>query len=392
MTSWLKALRAQAGPLLPPALTFIDLYADVPEAEYPKGHEGIAHLARSLDSYCDRDPSDEDREFVEGAGALLSLLLIEHLGGRHVQRDELHRVQLGKYGFFDPFTAVEWSLEADRPLQTLAAEIRHAEAEARGEGEMSRIVACLAEKLEAREGTAIKEQFELNVSLTNGVELDLGRVQRATEGEPMSAVHAAIDKLLDLLDGTNKGDQLELDEIRERILPRLVGDRFMQELNTRAGESELAMRPMGHGVRCTLLLQYQGRARYLRTDELNRWGLDFDAALAIATQNLAARSDTARMGAVETPHGALILARSGDGLDSARLLLPGLRDVLTRELGADCVVGVPHRDTLIACAKGSETLLEALRMRVEDAFARAPHPIAAGLFELTEEGPAAFAP
>jgi len=88
---------------------------------------------------------------------------------------------------------------------------------------------------------------------------------------------------------------------------------------------------------------------------------------------------------VDTDAGPLVVARTGDGLDAARLLLPTLPDVLRPELGDAVVAAIPHRDVLYACPR-ADAPIEALAARAADASARAPHPITARLFDLSPRG------
>jgi hypothetical protein len=139
------------------------------------------------------------------------------------------------------------------------------------------------------------------------------------------------------------------------------------------------------GIAVALVLPYTERARYLRADEPASWQRSADEVRARAVANLAARSAKANFTRVETATGPLVIARTGDGLDAARLLLPGLREVLAAALGSPCAVAVPHRDTLLACAAAS-TAIDALTVRAGDEAARAPHRISDAVFVLAQDG------
>ncbi len=89
---------------------------------------------------------------------------------------------------------------------------------------------------------------------------------------------------------------------------------------------------------------------------------------------------------MDTSYGPLVVARSGDGLDGARLLLPTLHSVLAPELGSPFVAAAPHRDALWACACEPESLRAALAHRVREDAARAPHRIGDELFLVAHRG------
>src|SRR5690606_18502395 len=161
---------------------------------------------------------------------------------------------------------------------------------------------------------------------------------------------------------------------------------FFDELGGRlGGHGRIHGRPLGHGVQVALILAYPGRSRYVRAEELERWGASPAEAEALAIARLAARSGAARLAAVPVAEGTMVMARSGDGLDAARLLLPGLPAVLAAALDGPLLVAVPHRDALYACGRG-EAIRSALGVKARDDFARAPHPVASALFALGPEG------
>ncbi len=382
VTPWIEALRPRGGPLVDAAARFV---ASLGPPAFPRGAEGLRHLASLVGGDL---PGDEDR-FVEGAGALLGLLLLEHLGdGEHCHDGARHGIALGAHGWFDPFAAITAALDAGSPRAELARWVRDAEDEHAGTGAVARVVRAFREALAAeRPDLVVTAVRALAVSLDGGVEVDLAQVARATEGEPVSAVHAAVRKILSLLPGAREGAVETFAEIAERLLPRLVGPRFHAELEARAasGGARLYGRPIGHGVRVALVVAHPGRSRFVREAEIERWGLAPEEAERIAIARLAACSGKARFARVDTDAGPLVVARTGDGLDAARLVLPGLHDVLRDALDAGPIhAAVPHRDVLLASGPGRA--LDVLRARARDDHARAPHAITDALFEVTPGG------
>lgn len=380
---WLSRLAPVAGPLLPAARAFLDGHPGAPRP-MGEGGDGLRQLADAIDDWAEReevDAQDEER-FVEGAGAVLALLLLAHVGeGAHVAKEGTHRVRLGRGGFFDPFAAIDRALEGPDARSVLAEEVRRAEAEAAGAAGVGRLMRLLEERLGS---DRVARAFGPEVILDDGVELDLGRVLRATEDESEAAAVQAMDKLVSMLPGRG-GAGLAWEEIEARLVPRLVAPGFVARLGAE-GRGALAARALfGGALEVTLVLAYDDRARYLRDDELDAARCSLDDALALAARNLAARSEGARFARVDTGDGPIVVARSGDGLDGARLLLPTLHDVLSTELGSPFLAAVPHRDALWASAD-SPALAEALRARVAEDAARAPHAISAALFRVDASG------
>jgi uncharacterized protein YtpQ (UPF0354 family) len=389
--AWMEALRDRSGPFFDRALDFAAWKGPMP---FPVGALGIRKLAEHLEAFAHDDgaPPDDETRFIEGAGSMLAMLLLAHVGlGGHREEGKRHRLVLGRRGFFDPFAAVDEALDAKRPSAELARRVAVAEAEAGGSGPISRLVLAFELELaEQRPDLQIEQQFELELTLTGNVAVDLRRIAATTEPDARS-VREAAKKLATLLPGANGSPAVPWVEARDILLPRIVSGSFLDEIkNAHESGGALAARALVGDLHVALVLGYEGRARYVREDEVATWIVGEQGAHDQALANLARRSVAARFSEVLTDAGVLVIARSGDGLDAARLLLPGLFDVLSRVLEVPIVVGVPHRDTLVAaCARGSA--LEVLRARVADDAARAPHSISTGLFEVTREGLRPFA-
>ncbi|MFK7989097.1 MAG: hypothetical protein AB8I08_23970 [Sandaracinaceae bacterium] len=369
---------SSGGALIAAATQFLETHPGAPPS-CPAGVDGLAALANAIDHWAERPdvPPHQDESFHEGAGALLGLLLLERLGGAHVTDGERHAVRVGAFGFFDPFAAVERAMEADEARDALVIEVDRAEQEAAAAVGVGRAVRLLTARLgEAR----IDAVFGPQVTLDDGVELDLSQAVRATEGEPERAADKAIQKLVSMLPG-HGGAALSWAEAIERLLPRLVQPGFTEERG--AG---LVCRPVFDArLELTFVLSYEGRARYVHGADLESWSQDVDTLTRQAVENLAARSEGARFGRVDTEAGALVVARTGDGLDGARLLLPSLHEVLSEELGSPFLCAVPHRDALLACP-ADKRIVETLRARAAKDFKRAPHPASPSLFEVSERG------
>ena len=163
-------------------------------------------------------------------------------------------------------------------------------------------------------------------------------------------------------------------EARERVLPRLIGPSLIREMGE-AGEQVFSQRLVGD-LQLALILRYPGRARFVRRVERANWPAE---ACAEAIRNLARTSNRAKLMRADGDEGTFVTARSADGLDAARLLLPGLHDVLAPELGSPFVAAVPHRDALFACDARDRRSTRALAARARLEHDRARHGISAAL-------------
>ena len=217
---WLNALEDVGGRLVPAARDFL-LSQPPPLPE--KGASGMRWLAAQLEDFVDRDSDGvQDDRFVEGAGALLGLLLIDHLGGRTHERDGCHRVQLGRFGWFDPFGAIQEVLDAEDPRSCLSGYLSVAEREADSNGPVSRVVRVFADELSrARPDLDIESQFELTVDLNNGASVDLARLERVARDQDDAAARQAARRIISMLPGGETQEATPWEEAAPRLLPRL---------------------------------------------------------------------------------------------------------------------------------------------------------------------------
>ena len=339
---WLASLPS-AAPLRPHVRRFLAL-AGAQERDIPSGLEGLRWLCAAIDRVADSEQGDA-LEATDGAGALFACLLLHHFGGAYESREGLHRVRLGVRGYFDPFGAAPAAFDADTARSVLVPAVARAEDECHERVGVGRIARLFERELAARRPDLdVSDRFDMRLWLGPEVEVDLQRVVQSTEGESESAALQAVAKLIAMLPG-GEAAQLDPSELRARMLPRLVPEGFAPE-----GVDGLALLPYEEGVHIALVMAYEGRSRFLRRHELAAAGFrTADEALSSALDNLAARSHSARFARIDTPEGPFVCARTGDGLDAARLLLPGLHAVLAAELGSPFFAATPHRDLLLAC-------------------------------------------
>jgi uncharacterized protein YtpQ (UPF0354 family) len=326
---------------------------------------------------------EESREFLEGAGAYLALLLLDHWhDASHTSHAGSHRLRLGECGTFDPFAAVAHALDAEDTKRTLLAELKLAENEAQGVSPTARVVAEVRRALRERSDARVTGHFDRTLWIEisgHRIELDLARIVEVTRDESESVLRSAVSRLCASLEGdAGRSSELPWSVARTLIFPRLVGPSFASAVP--AESADLYLEQLGSQVWETLVLKTKDRARYVRRVELADWSRDGASPRAQALQNLARASERARFLQHDTPHGPLVIAETRDGLDAARLVLPGLHELLSGLLGSPFLVAIPHRDTLLAAPCEPAPLVEELKRRARSAAARAPHAISAQLW------------
>lgn len=376
---WIERVAEQAGPLTLVAQRFAALAGLSSDTIDSSEETALLHLARTIERY----DSADDQALVEGAGALLGLILIAHFNGRHRSRGTQHRCELGPHITFDPFAAIERVIDADNVRQALAHQVQLAETEVRSQGPVSRVITELSHQLESRGiPLRISDVFDHTAWLGPEIEVDLSRVIQAThEGVP---VQRAVRRVVESLSGAGQLEVLPWSEARKRILPRIVNATFLSTLPNHG--QQLHAESIAPGLHVALTLSYERRARYVRRAEIESWGITTRKAQREAVERLAERSEHTRISRVDTEHGPMVLAKTGDGLDSARVLLPGLFELLSTELGRPYLVALPHRDVLVACAKHPTALVTSVHAHVEREARKAPHAISDQLWWMTAAG------
>ncbi len=120
--------------------------------------------------------------------------------------------------------------------------------------------------------------------------------------------------------------------------------------------------------------------------DLEAWGVEACDVEAAAMENLAAWDDAA--GWVSEGQGPrrMVWSESGEGLDAARILLPGVREHLADEFGSSgrVLVAMPERDLLIATgvSERDPEFEEMFADYVAERSSAAEEPIDPRVFEL----------
>lgn len=349
---------------------------------------GLLALSRAV---AQQDDEDDERLFVELAGSFFAVLLCDALGrGQHVAREGKHRVDLGAASF-DPFGALERVLAADDVARALALEVSRAEAEAAGIGPCARVAREVERQVRARfSRTSIIDRFDHTLTLAlegERVELDLTRLVRATSDATADGMRKAVEKFLAALPGMSSAAAWS--EAKDSVLPRPLGAQMIAGLPERSALSlqTLLADPLPkRAPQLGFVLRSERRAKYVQARELIAWDVTSAQLRAAAIENLAARSERAKLACTDTEHGPIVVARSGDGLDAARVVLPGLIDVLGPELGVPFAVAIPHRDTLLACPLDAPAAVAHLRRTASEQAAKAPHAISGEVMALSRDG------
>lgn len=144
------------------------------------------------------------------------------------------------------------------------------------------------------------------------------------------------------------------------------------------------------GLHVGVAIRATGYDVLVNTAHLVTWDVETDAILSTALANLESWSNSTPWEEEVAGERRLFVSDSGERWDAGRILLPGVRLYLERELGkgARVLVGIPNRHLLVAGSlrPDDETFTEELRSFVAIEAADADEPVDARLFELVEGG------
>ncbi len=378
--TWIDALAARSGPLGKAGWRF---WQQLHESESAPASdtEGWCWLAQVVDEYSYADSAIElsEEAFIDGAGAFFALLVLHAFeNASYVGRDHRHRLKLGNYGCINPFAIVEQAIASESPKRDVLQGLRRVERECCQQGEVSSLLSCfVAELARARPDLAVVDSFEWTLYLRDGTEVDLARVADATRGQSSAAQQMALRKLIAMLPGSMKTPGDNHSELMQQLMPRVIGDTFIDELKTTRGDVDLCYLPWPDTARLkvALVAAHPGRNRFLRLSECESLKPSLPELMRVALDNLRQRSEGMQLRPYpQAP--ALMQLRLGDGFDAARVLLESCYQQARQQLGPSFWCALPHRDLLLFASQQGDAPAQLQRI-TQDLYARAPHRIGA---------------
>lgn len=167
----------------------------------------------------------------------------------------------------------------------------------------------------------------------------------------------------------------EWNELKYRVLPVVVHSTAAQQIAERC--DDVLAYPYAAVLLITIAVRVDGGLRYLLKSQLEAWGVEGNAAIAAALDNLRRDTPAEAVGKMADDHYALDTA---DGLDSSRLLI--LDELLPEGEQTGLLVTVPARDVLSFApfnSKGYKHIRQLVNLAYK-CFRTWPHPICDSLF------------
>ena len=114
-------------------------------------------------------------------------------------------------------------------------------------------------------------------------------------------------------------------------------------------------------------------------DDLDRWGKSLDEIESLALSNLERQTNKNQKLLCEPSGGQKLCGwASGDGYDATRMLVPGLRRQIVKELGAPAVYAVPLESVFVALTRNYASVIKS---KVLQEFTTGKNPLSPELFE-----------
>jgi uncharacterized protein YtpQ (UPF0354 family) len=114
-------------------------------------------------------------------------------------------------------------------------------------------------------------------------------------------------------------------------------------------------------------------------DDLDRWGKSLDEIDSLALSNLEKETNENQKLLCEPSGGQKLCGwASGDGYDATRMLVPGLRRQIVKQLGAPAVYAVPLESVFVALTRNYASVIKS---KVLQEFTTGKNPLSPELFE-----------
>lgn len=179
--------------------------------------------------------------------------------------------------------------------------------------------------------------------------------------------------------------QQEFAELRERLYPLLMDPVQIQE----KGQGQMVSGPIAEGLLVIYGIEEPGdKIRYVQYQDLRDWGISHTTLHVTAIRNLERKTESVRITKLDMPEGGrpMFIWNVEDGYDAARILLPKWLEELRESVPGNLVMGVPHRNWMVAIGDADPSLVDVVRRKVTSEHHSAEFPVSPYLYTWTDEG------
>lgn len=171
----------------------------------------------------------------------------------------------------------------------------------------------------------------------------------------------------------------EFAEIRDRLFPMLMDPAQIQE----KGQGQMVHGAVAEGLHVIYAVEeLNNKVRYVTYQDLRDWGASHTAVHMQAVRNLEHRTEGKRVTRLGTADGAnpMFVWHVEDGFDAARILLVAWLDDFAATVPGRLVLGVPHRNWLVAIGDEDPKLVDVVKRRVVAEHHSADFPVSPFLY------------
>lgn len=176
----------------------------------------------------------------------------------------------------------------------------------------------------------------------------------------------------------------EFADIRTRLYPLMMDSVQIHE----KGQGQMVSGQIAEGLFVIYGIEEPGeKIRYVTYQDLRDWGVSHTTVHITAVRNLERLTQGKRVTKLDRPEGGrpMFIWNLQDGYDAARILLTQwLRDFAAVVEG-NLVIGVPHRNWLVAIGDADEDLLKVVQRRVALEHRGAGFPVSPYLYTFDGE-------
>lgn len=173
--------------------------------------------------------------------------------------------------------------------------------------------------------------------------------------------------------------QQEFADIRERLFPLMMDPVQIQA----KGYGQMLAGEIAESLFVIYGIEEPGdKIRYVMRHDLRDWGVSHTTVHITAVRNLDRLTQGRRVTKLDAPEGGrpMFIWNLQDGYDAARILLPRWLNDFAEVVPGNLVLGVPHRNWMVAIGDEDEQLLQTVRRRVQLEHRAAGFPVSPYLY------------
>lgn len=171
----------------------------------------------------------------------------------------------------------------------------------------------------------------------------------------------------------------EFADLRGRLYPLVMDPVQIEE----KGQGQMVNGPVAEGLVVIYGLEEPNeKIRYVTYQDLRDWGVSHSVMHVTAMRNLERRTEGKRVTKLDTPEGGrpMFIWHLEDGFDAARILLSAWLEDFREAVPGSLVLGVPHRNWLVAFGDEDPRLVDVIRRRVTAEHHSADFPVSPYLY------------